>query len=141
MDERSKQRTKWKFDISYVIAKEKLAFTKMKALCSLEEGHGVDLGPGYRNDHACCTFIKYIACDLQQKLVGALDHSKFFSIEVDSSTDTGNSENELFLVLYFDPHCADGKVHVRDRYFTVRELGSGTATGLMDCLERTFKWD
>lgn len=140
MDERSKQRTKRKFEISFVIAKEKLAFTKMKALCSLEERHGVDLGPGYRNDHACSTFIEYIASDLQQKLVGALDHSKFFSIQVDSSTDTGNSENELFLVLYFDPHCADGKVHVRDRYFTVRELGSGTATGLMDCLERAFQY-
>ena len=44
MDERSKQRTKRKFEISYVIVKEKLAFTKMKALCSLEECHGVDLG-------------------------------------------------------------------------------------------------
>ena len=57
MDEQSKQRTKHKFEILYVIAKEKLAFTKMKALCSLEERHGVDLGPGFRNDHACSTFI------------------------------------------------------------------------------------
>ena len=78
---------------------------------------------------------------IYSKLVGALDHSKIFGVQVDSSTGTGNSQNELCLVLCFDSHCADGKVHVRDRYFTVRELGSGTATGLMDCLERTFKWD
>ena len=59
MDDRSKQQVKRKFEVSYVIAREKLAFTKMKALCSLEERHGVDLGPGYRNDHACATFVEY----------------------------------------------------------------------------------
>ena len=73
--------------------------------------------------------------------MGALDRSKFFSIQVDSHTDTSNSQNELFLELYFDPHCADGKVHARYTYFTVWELGSGTPTGLMDCLERAFNWD
>ena len=139
MDDRSKQQVKRKFEVSYVIAREKLAFTKMKALCSLEERHGVDLGPGYRNDHACATFVEYISRDLQQKLLGALGHSRFFSIQADSSTDTANAENELFLVLYFDPHSADGRVYVRDRYFTVRELSSGTATGLMECLERAFQ--
>ncbi len=33
-----------------MIAKEKLAFTKMKPICELEERHGVDLGVGYKND-------------------------------------------------------------------------------------------
>ena len=32
------------------------------------------------------------------------------------------------------------KVHVQDRYFTVRELGSGTASGLMECLERALQY-
>ena len=31
-------------------------------------------------------------------------------------------------------------MHVRDRYFTVRELGSGTASGLMECLERALQY-
>ena len=135
MDERSKQRTKHKFEVSYMIAKEKFALTKMQPLCDLEEKHGVDLGPGYRNDHACATFIEYIARDFQQQPVAALNQCKFFSLQADSSTDTGNTENELFLVLYFDSHSADGTVHVWDRFFTVRQLGSGTASGLMECLE------
>ena len=58
MDKRSKQQVKRKFEVLYVIAREKLAFTKMKALCSLEEQHGVDLGPGYRNEHPCATFVE-----------------------------------------------------------------------------------
>ena len=49
-------------------------------------------------------------------------------------------KNELFLVLYFDPHSADGKVHVRDQYFTIRELGSGTASGLMECIDRALQY-
>ena len=99
MDERSKQRTKRKFEVSYMIAKEKFVLTKMQPLCNLEEKHGVDLGPGYRNDHACATFIEYIARDFQQQLVAALNQCKFFSLQADSSTDTGNTENELFLVV------------------------------------------
>ena len=85
MDERSKQGTKRKFEVSYMIAKEKFALTKMQPLCNLEEKHGVDLGPGYRNDHACTTFIEYIARDFQQQLVAALNQCKFFSLQADSS--------------------------------------------------------
>ena len=33
-----------------MIAKENLAFTKMKPLCELEECHGVDLGQGCKNN-------------------------------------------------------------------------------------------
>ena len=65
MDDRSKQRTKHKFEVSYMIAKEKIACTKMQPLCDLEEKYAVDLVPGYRNDHACTTFIEYIARDFQ----------------------------------------------------------------------------
>ena len=50
-----------KFDIAYMIAKEKMAFTKMKSVCDLEERHGVSLGTGYKNDHACATFIEFFA--------------------------------------------------------------------------------
>ena len=39
---------KKKFDIAYLVAREKLAFRKMGALCDLEQRHGVDLGEGYR---------------------------------------------------------------------------------------------
>ena len=72
MDERSKQRTKRKFEVSYMIAKEKFALTKMQPLCNLEEKHG-DLGPGYRNDHACATFIEYIARDFELATSGCTE--------------------------------------------------------------------
>ena len=138
MDERSMQQTQRKFEVAYTIAKEKLVFTKMQPLCDLEVKHGVDLGSGYRNDYACATFIKYIARDFQQQ---PLNQCKFFSLQADSSTDTGNAEHELFLVLYFDPHSTDGKVHVRDRFFSRSgTFGSGSASGLLECLRRALQY-
>ena len=41
MDATTRETVKKKFDISYMLVKENLAFTKMKAICELEERHGV----------------------------------------------------------------------------------------------------
>ena len=45
----------------------------------------------------------------------------FFSLQADGSRDVSNVEDELFLVLYFDPYANNGKVHVHDIFFTVRQ--------------------
>ncbi len=55
------QSTREKSLIYHMIAKEKLAFTKMKSICELEERYGVDLEGGYKNDHACSVFTSFIA--------------------------------------------------------------------------------
>ena len=56
----------------------------------------------------------------------------------DWSTDSGNVEVEPFLVMYCDPHIQDGRVHVCNRLFAVRQPVSGNAEGLFDCLTRAF---
>ena len=140
MDTTTREQPKRKFDIAYTIAREMLAFTKMKTLCELEERHGVDLGQGYKNDRGCATFVEFIARDLQEQLMKALSRSKFFSLQADGSTDAGNIEEELFLVLHFDPYSQDGKVHIRDSVFTVRHLSSGTGQGLFDCVKKAVEY-
>ena len=67
----------------------------MKPLCDLEERHGVSLGPGYCNDHACATFVKYIGKE-QHILLEALSGVRFFGLQADGSTDVGNVEDKLF---------------------------------------------
>ena len=52
MDEATCTQTKHKFDVAYMIAKENLPFTKMKAECELEEWHGAKLGQGFFSDEA-----------------------------------------------------------------------------------------
>ena len=51
---------KRKFEIAYFICKEGLAFTKMSALCELEEKHRFDSGAGYKNNQACVVFVDNI---------------------------------------------------------------------------------
>ena len=140
MDKATLDQTKKKFDIAYMMAKEKMAFTKMKPLCELEERHGVRLGSGYKNDHACATFTGYIAQEQQEILQTALTKAKFFSIQGGASTDAGNIELELFLVLYFDACGKDGIVRVRSKFFTARHLGSGTGEGLFHSLKKAMEY-
>ena len=52
-------------------------------------------------------------------LVNALSAGKFYSIQSDARTDCGNIEDDLLVVMYFDAHANDKKVHVRNRVFTV----------------------
>ena len=66
--------------------------------------------------------------------------AQFFSLQAEGSTDAGNIEDELFLVLTFDPHAKDGKVHVHDRFLTVRQPKSGNADSLFECFKNALSY-
>ena len=68
---------------------------------------------------ACPTFVDYIAHEQKENLKDVPAKANFLSIEADGSTDVGNVEDELLLVLYFDPHSKDRKVHVRNQFLAV----------------------
>ena len=134
LDPHSMATLRKKFDIAYFIAKEKLAFSKMKPLCELEERHGADLGEKYKTNIRCAELVAAIGQELKKDLANALTTANFFSIQCDGSTDAGNVDEELFLALYLDKEAEDGLVHVRNKLFTVQALSSGTGEGLFKCL-------
>ena len=125
--------------MSYMIAKEKLAFTKMKPICELEESHSVNLGVGYKNNHACAMFVSFIAKEQKNCLLNFLSNNFFFLfflvfkqmpvlvLKIWSS--------ELFLINYFDAFAKDGVVHIRTNVFTARHLDSGTGESLFVSLK------
>ena len=82
-----------RFDISYMIAKEKLVFTKMKPIFE-EENHGVNLGVEYKNNHACDMFVSFIAKEQKNCLLNSLSKISvfFFSLQANPSVDVGNVE-------------------------------------------------
>ena len=88
-----------KFDIAYFISTQKLAFTNYPALCQLEEKHGVAVGSAYRNQNAGKSFCHFIAESKRECLTQKLAKAQFFSILMDGSTDIGNIDDEIFLVL------------------------------------------
>ena len=57
MDEETRQKLKRKFEISYMMVKENIAFKKMRPLCNMEECHRIEIGASYRNDHGCASFV------------------------------------------------------------------------------------
>ncbi len=134
LDSSTEEKIKRKFDIAYCLCKENLSFSKMASLCDLEIRHGVDLGTGYKNNQACATFVHYIAKEQRDHVQSVLAKSKFFSIQADGSTDSGNVEDELYVVLYFDSSGSDGKVHVRSKLFAVRQPKGCNAKSLFDSL-------
>ena len=140
LDDSAAAITKRKFDIAYVIAKNNLAFQKMGPLCELEERHGVDLGQGYKNNLACAEFIDFIALEQQQNLAKSLSKARFFSLQADSSTDSGNVEDEVFLVVFCDLYSPNGKVGVTSQFLTVRRPNSCTAQGLFTCLQAALSY-
>ena len=140
MDPTAERRMKWKFDTAYMIAKEGMAFSKMRSLCQLQDRHGSDLGFSYRNDHACAEFIRYIAQDLREQLEKFLNDAKFFSVQMDGSTDSANLEEEIFLVVYLNANSSDGSVHIRNQYLCVRKPKTVCANGLYDCFKRALAY-
>ena len=54
---------------------------------------------------------------------------------MDGSTDTGNIDNELFLVLWCDVDGRDERVHTRMSLFTFSRPQAVTGKGLFDCMQ------
>ena len=69
-----------------------------------------------------------------------LSQVTFFSLQADSSRDSGNVEDEVFLVVFCDLHSPNGKIRVRSQFLTVRRLESCTAQGLFTCLQAALAY-
>lgn len=82
-----------------MLCKENLSFSKMSAICELQQKHGVNLGHSYMSRQACTTFVEYIALALRQQLADLLGNAKFFSVQADGSTDAANIEEEVFILI------------------------------------------
>ncbi len=114
---------------------ENLTFTKYPKVCELEARHGVRVGTSYVNENAGKELIHYIAESRRQELKQRPANAKFFSLLLDGSTETGNIDNELLLVVRCERDGSDEKVHMRMEYFTVVRPHSVTAQGLIKVLE------
>ena len=112
-----------------------LLFSKYPQICALEAHHDVDVGKAYTNEIACKTFCHYIAESRREDLSKCLSRAKFFSLLMDSSTDSGNVDDELFLLLRCDMDGSDEMVHSRMSYFTVARPKTVTGRGLVECMQ------
>ncbi len=139
LPEDEKVRPRHKFDIAYFVATEKMSFRKYPHICELEARHGVDIGIRYTTETAAKSFIHYIAESRRQGLVETLHKANFFSLLLDGSTDVGNVDNELLLVVWFDREVVDENVCTKTSYFKMSRPSTVTAEGLFEVLESALQ--
>ena len=130
-----KDQLRHKFDIAYFMAIEKISFQKYPQLCELEARHGVAIGSSYTNEIACKSFTHFIAESQHRQLFEKLTQAKFFSLLIDGSTDKGNADDEVFVVVWCDSSSADEKMHTRTAYFHICRPKTVDANGLFLSLE------
>jgi len=71
-------------------------------------------------------------------LVDKIANAKFYSLLLDGSTDTGNIDNEVLLVVWCDLDGHDEKVHTRMSYLKVARPKSVTGEGLFELVQDTL---
>ena len=121
MDPAVKEQIRKKFDISIVNAKEHISFLKYLAIHELQVRDGVDLGLIYKNRDSSHNFVYYIAKNQRQWFHVTLSSCHFYSVLMDSSTDKGWIENELFVILFCKRDDTLQEVKTCARYFCVLE--------------------
>lgn len=139
MEKTLQQKMCKKFDICYVLAKENLAFCKYPAIHELESRHGVDLGQSYATKDSAKSFTHYIAKSQRSAFMENLSTMHFYSLLMDGTTDAGNVEDELVVIMGFRKDDTAGEVGSFARYFSLEVPTKADADGLIACLQQTVQ--
>ena len=105
----------------------------------LELRHGVDFGQAYKTKDSANVFSHYIAEGQHQELLESLSTSRFYSFLIDGSTDRGNVEDELIVILYSIEDTVAEEIGTHSRFFSLQEPKKADADGLIGCLGRALK--
>ena len=62
-----------------------VAFVKMKALCNLEERHGLEVGKRASNAVSCSTVVAFITDDLKLQLKDSLNKARLYIFQMDGT--------------------------------------------------------
>ena len=138
LDETERGRMRRKFDLCYLLAKEGIAFEKYTALYELEARHGIDLGPAYKTAPSAKLFTHYIAESQRQQFFQELSETKFCSFLMDGSTDAGNIEQELVILLSCKKDNKAEEIKSCARFFSVATPEKANASGLVKCLSQSL---
>lgn len=139
MEELLQERMSKKFDICYMLAKENLPFRKYSAIHELESRHGVDLGQLCATKDSAKLFTHYKAESQRSAFVGSLSTAHFYSFLMDGTTDTGNTEDELIVIMSFRKDDIAGEVGSFSRFFSIKEPMKADADDLIVCLQQALQ--
>ena len=136
LDESERGRMRRKFDLCYLMAKEGITFEKYVALCELEAHHDIDPGHTYKTAPSAKLFAHYIAESQCQQFLRALCKTKFYGFLMDGSTDEGNVEQELVILLSCKKDDTAEVMNSCAMFLSVATPEKANASGLVKCLSQ-----
>ena len=90
---------------------------------------------GYKNIHACATFVSFIAKEQKNWLLIPCQKLVLLAFKQMPVLMLKMWSSEFFLITYFYAFAKDGIVHIRINVFTARHLDSGTGEDLFVSLK------
>ena len=122
------------FTTAYYVAKERLAFVKLKPSILLQELNGLDMGGLHRSDHSCFAIIDHIAKEMRAHLITAIIRLKsMMSITIDETSLHGKEYMIIFL------RCdVSGHGDIENIFLEVVELKTCTSLYLYEQLKETL---
>ena len=122
-----------------MMAMESVAFANYPSLLELEKRHGVDLGHAYTTADSAKLFTGFIAKSQRQSFFSTLySETHFFSLLMDGTTDCGNHEDELMVLVYCFKNDAVEEITSRTRYLPLHSPQHADDSGLFDCVGDTL---
>lgn len=126
---------KHKFEISYVLAREGIAFLKYPVFHALAERQGVKLGSSYKRNDCAKLFIHFIAEAQRKDFLTMIAKTNFISFMMDGSTDSANKEEELIFLAFCNRNAKTQEVKSQTRFLAIVNPDSSNAEGLVNCLQ------
>jgi len=119
--------------LQYMMAKESVKYpTIVEAWC-----------PAYRTPDSAKAFTSFIAESFHQGFLDKLSSSegpKFFSFLIDDTTDPGNQEDQLIVLVYCDKNeVTINEITTCTRYFSVHTPARADASGILNCIKDALK--
>ena len=119
------------------MAKESIPFAKYPSLVQLEQRHGVELGHAYNTQESAKKFTGCIAKSQRQAFLSSFfSTSHFYSLLMDGSTDAGNVEDEVLVLVYCNKDDANQQMVTCTRFLSIEAPEKADASGLVKCIEK-----
>ena len=141
LDSTTRARMRRIFDLCFMMAKESIAVAKYPSLLELEKRHGVDLGHAYTTADSAKLFTSFIAKSQRQSLFIPLYSSgtRFFSLRMDGTTDCGNHDDDLMVLVHSSKNDAIKEISSCTRYLSLYNPQRADASGLLQCIGEALK--
>ena len=140
LDDATRLQVAKRFDVAYVMAKESVPFAKYPSIVELEQRHGVNLGDAYNTQESAKKFTAYIARSQKHAFLSKLfSESHFYSLLMDGTTDAGNVEDELIVLVYCNKDDANQQMKTCTRFLTIEAPKKADASGLVKCVDKAVE--